>query len=83
MDEDQSVFVKTTPGNVTKPVCRECRVRRSVYDLQKLITSDGQLISFVFCFHFYYLLGRTLTLGDITGNQNHFRSSIYIHVTEI
>ncbi len=81
LDNDQELLVNSTPENL----CQDCRVRRSVSDLQKLITGDGQsyfyrfLISYLFLCH----LDGSLTLGHNTGDEDHFRSSIHIHVNQI
>jgi hypothetical protein len=51
LDNDQELLVNSTPENL----CQECRVRRSVSDLQKLITGDGQSYFYPFLISIFFL----------------------------
>ncbi|UJR20338.1 hypothetical protein I4U23_023469 [Adineta vaga] len=66
-DDDQSISINSIEENSQRPCCRDCRIHRSVSGLERLISVNDE---------------RT-TVEHVNDDENHFQSSIYIHVNRI
>ncbi|CAF1513995.1 unnamed protein product [Rotaria magnacalcarata] len=67
LDDDQFLSVISTEENVTSPLDQNSQDRHSASALERLLISDD----------------RTLQSGHAIDDENHFRSSIHIHINQI